>query len=96
MLSSNGGRMDFQLATEYFKHHNSLVPMTWEKGEPTIGKIYSEYLEQRLGKVAQESQGLSARVKSEPRAAIEVARRLLAEITEVEAKASGDGTSEQV
>ena len=50
VVSSNGGRMDFELATKYFKHHNSLVPMTWDEGEPTIGRIYSDHLEQRLGK----------------------------------------------
>jgi carbamoyltransferase len=61
VLSSNGGRMDFQLATEYFKHHNSLVPMTWDKGEPAIGRIYSDHLERRLGKARSAAEPIEPR-----------------------------------
>jgi carbamoyltransferase len=61
VMSSNGSRMDFQLATEYFKHHNSPVQMTWDEGEPTIGRIFSEYLEQRLGSARDAAEPLEAR-----------------------------------
>jgi carbamoyltransferase len=61
VVSSDGGRMGFRLATEYFRHHNSQVQMTWDKGEPTIDTIYSEHLERRLGKARSASEPIEPR-----------------------------------
>jgi carbamoyltransferase len=42
-----GGR--FSLSLPYFRHWSEGVSMTWDEGEPTIGPVYSEELEQALG-----------------------------------------------
>lgn len=39
----------FELDLGYFKHHTAGVEMTWESGEPRIGTVYSDKLEQLLG-----------------------------------------------
>ncbi|HYL57288.1 MAG TPA: carbamoyltransferase N-terminal domain-containing protein, partial [Candidatus Acidoferrales bacterium] len=49
VIAPNSGRMDFALAPEYFTHHSSGVEMTWGGGEPTIGRLYSNFLVERLG-----------------------------------------------
>lgn len=42
-----GGR--FELALEYFLHHSEGVAMTWEGGEPAIGRVYSAALADLIG-----------------------------------------------
>jgi carbamoyltransferase len=42
-----GGR--FELDLSYFCHHSDGVSMTWEDGEPTLGPVYTERLEELLG-----------------------------------------------
>ena len=49
MIAPNGGRMDFMLAPEYFTYQKSGAEMTWGAGEPTIGRLYSDFLAERLG-----------------------------------------------
>src|SRR5579863_21922 len=49
VIAPNGGRMDFMLAPEYFTYQKSGAEMTWGAGEPTIGRLYSDFLAQRLG-----------------------------------------------
>ena len=49
VIAPNGGRMDFMLAPEYFTYQKSGAEMTWGAGEPTIGRLYSNFLDQRLG-----------------------------------------------
>jgi carbamoyltransferase len=49
VIAPNSGRMDFILAREYFTHHGSGPAMTWDAGEPTIGRLYSRFLVERLG-----------------------------------------------
>jgi len=49
VLAPNGGRMDFQLVPDYFVHQRSGSEMTWGAGEPWIGRLYSDYLVERLG-----------------------------------------------
>ena len=49
VIAPNGGRMDFMLAPEYFTYQKSGAEMTWRAGEPTIGRLYSDFLAQRLG-----------------------------------------------
>ncbi|HEY9156442.1 carbamoyltransferase family protein [Candidatus Binatus sp.] len=51
VIAPDGGRMDFMLAPEYFTHQRSGGEMTWRAGEPTIGRLYSDFLVTRLGPV---------------------------------------------
>ena len=39
----------FRLGLEYFLHHTSGVAMTWEGGEPMIGRVWADSLQQLLG-----------------------------------------------
>lgn len=39
----------FQLGLEYYVHHKEGVDMTWEAGSPTVGRLFSERLEEVLG-----------------------------------------------
>jgi carbamoyltransferase len=57
VTARNGGRMNFELDPDYFTHHVGGAEMSWDGGEPTIGRLYSEHLVKRLGK---------ARAASEP------------------------------
>jgi carbamoyltransferase len=61
VIAPNGGRMDFMLAPEYFTHHNSGAEMTWSGGEPTIGRLYSNFLVERLGTVRDPSEPVTQR-----------------------------------
>jgi carbamoyltransferase len=45
-LDDQGG---FALDLGYFRHHTGGVEMTWEGGEPVIGRVWSEELERLLG-----------------------------------------------
>jgi carbamoyltransferase len=45
-LEADGG---FRLDLGYFRHHTGGVAMTWEGGEPVIGRVWSARLEQLLG-----------------------------------------------
>ncbi|MBI3669961.1 MAG: carbamoyltransferase [Acidobacteria bacterium] len=47
----SNGKLGFRLALEYFSHHRTGPDMTWrEAGKtPELGRLFSEYLEQRLG-----------------------------------------------
>ena len=45
-LHDDGG---FTLDLEYFRHHTGGVDMTWEGGEPVIGRVWTEELERLLG-----------------------------------------------
>src|SRR5262249_21903909 len=39
----------FELDLSYFCHHSAGVEMTWDDGEPTIGRVYTSKLEELLG-----------------------------------------------
>jgi carbamoyltransferase len=39
----------FEIDLRYFRHHTEGVSMTWEDGEPTIGRVYTPKLEELLG-----------------------------------------------
>jgi carbamoyltransferase len=39
----------FELELDYFTHHTKGVEMTWDAGSPTIGRIFSDRLEDALG-----------------------------------------------
>ncbi|MGH7782084.1 MAG: carbamoyltransferase family protein [Candidatus Binataceae bacterium] len=49
VIAPNSGRMKFELAPDYFVHQAGGGDMTWDSGEPRLGRIYSEFLPQRLG-----------------------------------------------
>lgn len=43
------GKPRFNLGLDYFIHQKVGSQITWEEGSPVIGKLYSDYLEKRLG-----------------------------------------------
>jgi carbamoyltransferase len=49
VIAPEGRAMNFELAPEYFTHHRGGPQMTWESGEPRMGRLYSDYLVARLG-----------------------------------------------
>jgi carbamoyltransferase len=48
----------FELELEYFVHHDEGVDMTWDEGQPTIGRIFSPRLEELLGPARQAGEPL--------------------------------------
>lgn len=49
-LDSDGnGKPRFNLGLDYFIHHKVGSQITWDEGSPVIGKLYSDFLEKRLG-----------------------------------------------
>jgi carbamoyltransferase len=60
VLAPNG-RMDFMLAPEYFTYQKSGAEMTWGAGEPTIGRLYSNFLVERLGAARDTSEPVDRR-----------------------------------
>jgi carbamoyltransferase len=49
IIAPDGGQMGFRLSPEYFTHHRNGAEMTWDSGEPVLGRLYSSYLAERLG-----------------------------------------------
>lgn len=45
----SGPGLDFQLDLKYFSHHRGGPEMSWEGGEPKIGQLFSDELENVLG-----------------------------------------------
>ncbi len=43
------GAMGFQLGLDYFSHHRSGPEMTWDEGEPVLGKVFGDKLAELLG-----------------------------------------------
>jgi carbamoyltransferase len=39
----------FELGLDYFRHHEEGVDMTWDEGQPTIGRIFAQRLEETFG-----------------------------------------------
>ena len=49
-IIKNGGNGNlFRLDLDHFIHHSEGVTMTWDNGKPTMGPVYSEMLEEKLG-----------------------------------------------
>jgi carbamoyltransferase len=61
VIAPNHGQMDFQLAPEYFVHQTSGAEMTWDSGEPLLGRLYSDHLVERLGESRDPAAPLAAR-----------------------------------
>ncbi|HVA82070.1 MAG TPA: carbamoyltransferase C-terminal domain-containing protein [Candidatus Binataceae bacterium] len=49
VTAPGGGRMGFALNPDYFLHHRSTADMTWDAGEPAIGRLYSDRVVEQLG-----------------------------------------------
>jgi carbamoyltransferase len=50
----------FELELDYFRHWSEDVQMEWEEGYPSLGKVYSDKLEQLLGPARREDEPLTA------------------------------------
>jgi carbamoyltransferase len=48
-LGGRNGEPHFNLGLDYFIHHKVGSEITWAEGIPIIGKLYSDFLEKRLG-----------------------------------------------
>jgi carbamoyltransferase len=48
-LGERNGEPHFNLGLDYFIHHKVGSQITWDEGIPVIGKLYSDFLEERLG-----------------------------------------------
>src|SRR5262249_38847312 len=57
-LASDGS---FELDLSYFSHWSDGVQMTWDEGEPTIGRVFTPKLEALLGPARRASEPLDAR-----------------------------------
>jgi carbamoyltransferase len=51
----------FRLALQYFTHHSRGVEMTWDTRSPTIGRIFSNRLEEELGPARTPGEELTSR-----------------------------------
>lgn len=63
VVARNHGGIGFTLAPDYFLHHRHHSPMTWD-GEPMIGRLYSDYLVDRLGPTRRPDEPLEQRHKN--------------------------------
>jgi len=48
-LEGRNGKPRFNLGLDYFIHHKVGSEISWNEGEPVVGKLYSDFLEARLG-----------------------------------------------
>lgn len=57
------GPLSFRLGLEYFTHQNKGADMTWRDADrtPVIGRLFSSYLEKRLGPARQAEENLTQR-----------------------------------
>ena len=60
-LDGQNGKPRFDLGLDYFIHHKVGSEITWEEGSPVIGKLYSDFLEQRLGKAREDGSAVEKR-----------------------------------
>ena len=57
-LETGGG---FALDLDYFRHHRGGVAMTWDGGEPLIGRVWSEAFERLLGPARKPDESIDPR-----------------------------------
>jgi carbamoyltransferase len=55
------GRQGFRLDLDYFLHHSDGVAMTWDEGEPVLGRVYSDIFTKRFGPPRQPGDPLERR-----------------------------------
>ena len=48
-LEGRNGNPHFKLGLDYFIHHKVGSQISWDEGAPIVGKLYSDFLEKRLG-----------------------------------------------
>jgi len=58
---NGNGKPGFNLDLDYFIHHKVGSQITWEEGSPVIGKLFSDYLEERLGPARKEGEPVEQR-----------------------------------
>lgn len=58
LLESDGG---YRLNLDFFRHHKEKIEYEWENGQPTVGRLYSEKLEDLLGPQRAVGQDLTQR-----------------------------------
>jgi carbamoyltransferase len=51
----------FELELDYFRHWSDDIQMEWEDGYPSLGRVYSDKLEQLLGPARKEGEPLNTR-----------------------------------
>ena len=51
----------FELNLEYFLHHDQGVDMTWDRGSPTVDRLYSDKLLELLGPARERGEDLTVR-----------------------------------
>lgn len=72
--------MGFELDTSFFTHVKGGVPMTWEGGEPVVGRAYSKKLEDLLGPARRKGDELTQRHRDIAASAQEVYERIAFEM----------------
>lgn len=60
-ILTSDGDLGFKLGLNYFVHHKKLVDMNFEEGRPSLGLLYSPYLEKRLGRHRQSLDSIGRR-----------------------------------
>jgi carbamoyltransferase len=62
-FKNGSGRNGFKLGLDYFSHHRTGPEMSWAEADktPTLGKLFSEGMEKRLGPARAPDQGLEQR-----------------------------------
>lgn len=58
---NGNGKPRFDLGLDYFIHHKVGSQVTWDEGSPVIGKLYSDFMERRLGPARTEGGDLTWR-----------------------------------
>ena len=64
VITTPNGDLGFRLGFDYFIHQKAGIAMTWEGGEPSVGRLYSDYLAERLGKPREPSEDVEQRHKN--------------------------------
>jgi carbamoyltransferase len=54
----------FELDLDFFRHHSEGASMTWENGEPQMGPVFSEKLEELLGSARRNGKDIEERHKN--------------------------------
>lgn len=64
IISVDDTGIGFRLNLDYFIHHEQGIEMQWEDGQPRVGKLYSDSLEELLGPARQPNEPYSDHYKN--------------------------------
>jgi len=64
VVTPANGTIGFRLGLDYFIHHKVGIAMTWDGGEPSVGRLYSDHLAERLGKAREPGEDVEQRHKN--------------------------------